>query len=338
MIEKRIRNDLTLKRYRKFKRNKLAILCVFVLGLMFFFSFTAELWANSKPMMMKYHGKLYFPVLVDYHPTLFDRTDIFVMDYRSLEFGENDWVAWPIVQWDPYESNYFEQSFPSKMTKYNWFGTDDRGRDVFTRLLYGFRYSMIYAVGVWILTYILGTIVGSIMGYVGGRTDLILGRVVEIIDSMPYLLLLITLVSIFTPNLPFLIIFTVMFGWITMAVYMRGQFLQLRKRDYTTAARSLGASHARIIFNHILPNAITPLVTFSPFTIAGYISSLSFLDYLGLGLKAPTPSWGELISQAQKYFTIAEWLVWWPTLALVVTLTTLITIGIAIRDAFDART
>lgn len=337
MIEKRIKNDLTLKRYRKFKKNKLAVVSVLVLGFLFFVSFTAEFWANSKPIVMKYHDQIYFPIVKEYHPTLFGREDIFVMDYRSLEFKGSDWVAWPLIQWDPYEGNYVESSFPSKMTRYNIFGTDDRGRDVLTRLLYGFRYSMIYAIGVWFLTYLFGTIVGSIMGYVGGRTDMIIGRVAEIVDSMPYLLLLITMISIFSPNLPFLIFFTVAFSWTTIAAYMRGQFLQLRKRDYTVAARSLGASHARIIFNHILPNAITPLVTFSPFTIASFITSLSFLDYLGLGLKAPTPSWGELLAQAQKYFSIAEWLVWFPTAALVITLTALITIGLAIRDAFDAR-
>lgn len=338
LIEGRvITNELTLKRYRRFKRNRLAVISTWLVMILLFFSMTAEFWANSKPIAMKYHGTLYVPLFITYHPTVFSRDDIFVMDYRSLEFKDGDWAAWPLVQWDPFESNTTVDTYPSPPTKYNLMGTDDRGRDVLTRLLYGLRYSFVFAIGAWFASYLLGVVIGSVTGFFGGKADLIGMRTVEVIQSMPVILILITIISIFTPNLFVLILFLALFDWTKMAVYMRAQFLQLRKREYVEAARALGASDRRVIFGHILPNALTPIVTFSPFDIAANISTLAFLDYLGLGLQAPTPSWGELLDQAQKYITTAEWLVWYPSLFLVLTLTLLINIGLAVRDAFDSK-
>lgn len=338
MIEKYlIKNDLTLKRWRRFKRNRVAMVSIWILLTVTFFSFTAEFWANSKPIILKYQGKIYTPAVADYHPTDFGREDIFVMDYRSLQFGPEDWVIWPLVKWDPFESNTTVDTYPSAPTAVNFFGTDDRGRDVFTRLLYGFRYSIAYAFGVWFLTYLVGTLIGSYVGYVGGKVDLLGARGVEIIEMVPQLLLLITIISIFAPSMALLIIFSVIFDWTAIYHQMRSQFLQLRKREYVEAAKAVGASHWRIVLKHILPNAITPLVTYSPFAIAANVTRLSTLDYLGLGLQAPTPSWGELMSQAQKYFTTAQWLIWYPSLAILITMVALINVGLAIRDAFDAK-
>ncbi|MFN9066733.1 MAG: ABC transporter permease subunit, partial [Bdellovibrionales bacterium] len=157
------------------------------------------------------------------------------------------------------------------------------------------------------------------------------------IQNTPVLFVTITLIAIFQPGLPILILITVLFGWTGICRYMRGQFLQIRKREYVEAARALGASHSRIILKHILPNALTPIVTVAPFTIAANVSSLSIMEYLGLGLRPPTPSWGELMGQAQKHFTTSEWLVWSSLGAVVITLTLLINIGLAIRDAFDSK-
>lgn len=332
-----IKNELTLKRYRRFKRDRLAVVSVWILLAMFFFSFTAELWANNRPHIMRYHGKTYFPLFVDYHPTKFDRTDIYVMDYRSLEMGEGDWAIWPIIQWDPYESNKSVDTYPSPPTKANWVGTDESGRDVMTRLLYGFRYTMVFAIGAWFVTYVIGISIGALMGYAGGKVDLVGQRWVEIVESTPTLFVLITIISIFTPSLPLLIIFVSLFGWTGISAYMRAMFLSMRKREYVEAARAIGADHKRIISKHILPNALTPIITFAPFAISANVYTLSFLDYLGLGLRPPTPSWGELMAQAQKWFTIAEWLVWGPLVAIVLTLILMNNIGKAIRDAFDAK-
>lgn len=332
-----ITNELTLKRYRRFKRDKAAVVSAWALAVLFILSGTAEFWANSKPHLLYYSGKLYAPIFFDYHPTKFGREDIFVMDYRSLELKEGDWEMWPMVQWDAYESNKLVDTYPSPPTKQNLFGTDDRGRDVLTRLLYGLRYTLIFSVGAWLVTYMIGVLIGSVMGYLGGWSDLVGQRIVEILESTPVTFVLITILAIFTPSLPLLIVFFSFFGWMGISGYMRAQFLSLRKREFVEAATAVGASHTRIILKHILPNGITPIITFSPFEIAGGIYTLSMLDYLGLGLRAPTPSWGELLAQAQKWFTIAEWLVWAPGLALVITLTILINIGLAIRDAFDAK-
>jgi microcin C transport system permease protein len=338
MIERFIiRNELTLKRYRKFKQSKIAVYSFYILMIMSFFSFTAEFWANNKPLVMKYQGGIFLPLFVNYHPSIFGRDDIFVMDYRALEIKEDDWVAWPIIQWDPFESNKNVSEYPSPPTKQNWMGTDDRGRDVLTRLLYGYRYSIAYAFGVWLFSYFVGAGLGALQGYVGGKFDLIGSRFVELIEMTPQLLLLITIISIFEPSMWMLVIFSVLFDWTMIYHHMRAQFLSLRKRDYVEAARAIGASHSRVIFKHILPNALTPIVTFSPFAIAANISGLALLDYLGLGLRAPTPSWGELMSQSQKYFSQAEWLVWWPSLFLLVTMVALINIGLATRDAFSER-
>lgn len=338
MIEKYfIRNDLTLRRWRRFKRNRTAMMWLWLLIVFSGFSFTAGFWADSKPLMMKWRGELYVPSMKDYHPTLFGREDIMVMDYRSLKFDGDDWALWPVIRWDAFESNKAVDNYPSPPTRDNWMGTDDRGRDVFARLLYGYRYSIGYAFSVWILSYLLGTLIGAMNGYIGGRVDLFGARAVEIIEMMPWLLLLITMISIFGASMTLLVSFTVIFGWPDIYHQMRSQFLQLRKRDYVEAARAIGASHWRIVLKHILPNALTPLVTFSPFAIAANISGLALLDYLGLGIAAPTPSWGELMSQAQQYFTTSEWLVWFPSAALLLTMIALINIGLAIRDAFDSK-
>lgn len=338
LVEGRIiTNELTLKRYRRFKRNKLAVFSSWAIILLLFFTATAEFWANSTPIVMKYQGEIYLPLVKTYHPTVFGREDIFVMDYRSLEFKNGDWAAWPLIQWDPFESNTTVDTYPAPPTKHNLMGTDDRGRDVLTRLLYGLRYSFSFALGGWFFSYLIGIIAGSLAGFFGGKVDLIIMRVVEVIQNMPITLILITIISIFTPNLFVLILFLAAFDWTKIANYMRAQFLQLRKREYVEAARALGASNKKIIFGHILPNALTPIVTFAPFDIAANISYLVFLDYLGLGLQAPTPSWGELLDQAQKYITTAEWLVWYPSAALIIVMTLLINIGLAVRDAFDSK-
>ncbi len=213
MIERFIQNEISLKRWRRFKAQKRAVIASWTLIIFCFFSLTAEFWANSKPVILKYKGEIYFPVVKTYHPSAFG-LDGSVTDYRSLEISREDWSVWPPVQWDPFENNKKVESFPSEPTKANWFGTDDRGRDVFTRLLYGFRYSMGYAILTWISCSIVGMILGSLMGYAGGWTDLLGQRVIEIMESMPQLLLLITIISIFQASLALLVFFTTIFGWI----------------------------------------------------------------------------------------------------------------------------
>jgi microcin C transport system permease protein len=261
------------------------------------------------------------------------------MDYRKLEFNEErgDKAIWPVIKWNPFESNTEVDVYPSEPSSENWMGTDDRGRDILTRLLYGLRYSMTFAISTWLLTFITGTILGGIMGYFGGRTDFWGQRIVEVLSTVPQFFLLIIIISIFHPTLFLLVVLSSLFGWISISYYVRGEYLRNRKKEFVEAARALGAGHVRIFFKHLLPNSLSPIITFSPFVIAGNITALASLDYLGFGLTPPTPSWGELLNQAQKYFTEGWWLAAYPSLALFLTLTMLSLIGEGVRDAMDPK-
>jgi microcin C transport system permease protein len=339
MIERFIKNDVNLKRWRRFKQNKLAVFSALLLIFACFMSFTAEIWANNKPIILKYNKKIFYPVFKDYSPKdlgMLDSNQI-TIDYKKLYLNYGDWAIFPFIMWDPYESNEEVESYPSAPSLQNLMGTDDRGRDVLTRILYGLRYSMSYAVLVWFLTFIIGTCLGGMMGYFGGRIDFYGQRLTEILSTVPYLLLLIILVSIFNPSMTLLVVITTVFGWISISYYVRGEFLKNRRMEFVEAARAVGSGHRRIFFKHILPNSLTPIITFTPFTIAGYISGLAGLDYLGFGLAPPTPSWGELLNQAQQNFTVGWWLALYPSLALFFTLTLLSLVGEGVRDAFNPR-
>ena len=339
MIENLIKNEESLKKWKRFKSYKLAVISAWVIGVALFFSFTAEFWANSKPIYMNYNGKHYFPVFTNYHPTEFGETKMMVTDYRKIIIHEKngDRVIWPIIQWDPFESNKMVEAYPSHPSADNWMGTDDRGRDILTRLLYGLRYSIIFSFLVWLITFFIGTVLGGIMGYFGGRTDFWGQRVVEVLSTVPQFFLLIIIISIFQPTLILLVLLSSLFGWISISYYVRGEYLKNRKKEFVEAARALGAGHARIFFRHLLPNSLSPIITFSPFVIAGNITALASLDYLGFGLAPPTPSWGELLNQAQKHFTEGWWLAAYPSLALFLTLTMLSLIGEGVRDAMDPK-
>lgn len=337
MIERWITNDLTRKRWRYFKRRKLAVISCWILMLCSLFSFTAEYWANSKPIFLYFNKQIYFPVTFSYHPSLFGIENELVMNYRSLSFKDGDFALWPLIKWDPFESNQNVSSYPSAPSRDNILGTDDRGRDVLTRIIYGFRYGITFAILVWFLSMILGLAIGALMGYFGGKIDLFGQRLVEIWESVPYLLLLLTLIAALSPNIFLLIIFNTLFGWMLFSAYSRAEFLRLRRQSFVEAAIALGASRKRVIFRHVLPNALGPIFAFSPFVISANIMTLSNLDYLGFGLAPPTPSWGELLAQAKNHITTAWWLAFFASFAILLTLIFLNLIGEAVRDAFDPK-
>ena len=331
-------NPLMQKRWQRFKSRRRTLWSVYILLAMLLVSLTAEMWANSRPIIMAYKGHIFFPAYKYYHPVEFGYDNQVQPDYRAMRRDKiYDWAVWPLVEWNPIESNTDVQEYPSPPTAINWLGTDDRGRDVLARVLYGFRYSMVFAFLVWFLSFSLGTFVGAWMGFMGGRFDLLGQRGVEIFEAMPKLLLLMTLVSIFGASMTLLVGFSALFGWMMISTYIRAEFLKLRRREFVEAARALGVGAQGQVFKHILPNALGPLITFSPFDLAMSISSLAALDYLGFGLPAPTPSWGELFSQAQVNFTVAWWLAVFPSLALFLSLFVLTLIGEGVRDAFDPR-
>ena len=337
MIEKYIENELTLKRWRRFKRRKTAVVAGALLLLSFVLTFFSPFIANSKPLYMSYKGNSYFPVIFNYHPKDLGITDSLVLDYRSLDMKEGDFKINPPINWDPYESNKKVDEYPSAPSATNLMGTDDRGRDVLTRLIYGYKYSIAYAVLTWVVSTIIGVLLGGVMGYFGGKVDFFGQRIVEIFQTIPVFLLLLTLISMLKPSLWLLIVVSSIFGWMGISYYARGEFLRNRKLEFVEAARGMGASTSRIIFKHILPNSLGPIITFAPFAIAGGITGLASLDYLGFGLEVPTPSWGELLAQAHKNFTIAWWLAVFPSIALFTSLFLFVLVGDGVRDALDPK-
>ena len=327
------------KRWQKFKKDKKTVFAGWGFLFLLFLSLTAGFWANNKPLFLLYEGKFYFPTFIHYTPVDFSfQTNQYTVDYKSLPLSEKDFALWPLIKWDPFESNKQVEHYPASPSWDNWLGTDDRGRDVLARLIYGFRYSIGFAFMVWLLSYIIGVFFGALMGFVGGKTDLIFQRLVEILETLPWLLLLMILVDVMEGGNFFLLVCCMaFFRWFNISYYTRAEFLQLRKREFVEICRAQGMGNLKIMFKHIFPNALTPVLTFSPFSWAMSISSLAVLDYLGFGLPPPTPSWGELLSQAEKHFTTAWWLALFPSLALFTSLVFLIFIGDGIRNAFDSR-
>lgn len=337
MVENFIRNPLSLKRWRIFKSRKVSWFSLWAFLFFIFISLTAEMWANSKPLVLFYNGSLFFPIVKTYHPQDVGISNQNILNYKDLKLSNKDFAIWPLIKWDPYESNLDVKKFPSPPSSVNLLGTDNRGRDVLSRLVYGYRYSMIFAFSVWFFSYMIGIFLGALMGYFGGLTDLLGQRLTEIIDALPSLIIIITITAVFGRSLWFIIAFFSLISWVGISLYMRAEFLRLRKRDFVEASRAQGRGHFGIIFKHILPNALNPIITFSPFAIAGMIGFLAILDYLGFGLVPPTPSWGELLSQSEKYITTAWWLALFPSLALFSALLSLTFIGNGVRDAFDPK-
>lgn len=332
-------NEVARIRLRAFRSRRLSYYSLLLLGALFAATLCAELWANSRPLLLSYRGEVYYPIFQDYSPKRFGQRDTFVVDYRKLEqiFAEEDWALWPLIAWGPFESDAALAAFPAPPGASHLLGSDDKGRDLLVRLVYGFRLSMFFALSVWLLSFAIGVTLGAMQGFFGGRVDFYGQRLSEIWSAVPVLFLILILITIFTPSLTLLIGLSALFGWTTIAQYQRAEFLNLRRRDFVEAARALGASNARIMFRHILPNAITPVVTFTPFTIAGGITSIAALDYLGFGVPPPTPSWGELLRQALSHFTSAWWIATFTVGSMFLVLLLLVFINEGVREAFDPR-
>jgi len=305
-------------------------------------SLGAELVSNDKPLVVRYEGQTYFPLLKTYPEKTFggdfetptDYLDPFIQE--RLRAGDN-WALYTLNTYGPNTLNYFAKSpNPSAPTFDNWLGTDDRGRDMVAQLLYGFRVSVLFGLALTFTGVVLGLVTGAIQGFFGGRTDLAFQRFIEIWGSMPELYLLIIFSALFSPSLALLLILLSLFGWMGLSDYVRAEFLRNRQLDYVKAARALGVGNAQIIWRHILPNSLTPVVTFLPFRMSAAILSLTSLDFLGLGVPPGTPSLGELLSQGKN--NIDAWWISLSTFAVLVTTLLLLTfMGDALRDALDPR-
>ncbi len=333
-----------LKKFRSFKRGYYSFL---LLTGAFALSFFNPLLINNKALAVSYQGELYFPAFTDtaYQAKDLGQRVIGEAQYRKLkrqyaEAGAGDWVLMPPYPYSPIESLLSDPDLPGPPphapSAAHWMGTDDRGRDVFARLVYGFRISILFAIGVVGAGYVIGMSVGACLGYFGGKFDILVQRLVEIWSAMPFLYTVMIIASMIKPTMIVLIAILAMWRWMGISYYMRGEFYREKSKDYVSAAIAQGDSNASIIFRHILPNSLTPIISFAPFAIVGAISSLVSLDFLGFGLQPPTPSWGELVKQGLA--NIQKWhLVLFPLGALFSTLLMVVFIGEAVREAFDPK-
>lgn len=328
--------------WHRFRANRRGYISLWLFTIIFVLSLFAEVISNDKPLLIYYQGELYTPLFKNYPETTFGGDFATEADYsdpyvrRLITTGDN-WVLFPLNAHHYNTINYYaSQPNPAPPSTENVLGTDDRGRDVLARLIYGFRLSVLFAFVLTVIGIVLGVLAGAVQGYLGGRFDLYTQRLIEIWGSMPELYLLIIFASLFQPSVLILIVLLSLFGWISLADYVRAEFLRGRNMDYVTAAKAMGVTNRAIMFRHLLPNSMTPVITFLPFRISGAILALTSLDYLGLGVPPSTPSIGELLSQGKSNIEA-----WWISLTtfgvLVGTLMLLIFIGEALREALDTR-
>ena len=326
----------------RFKRNKLGFWSLILFSAMVVLSLFAEVLSTDKPLIVRYEGRTYFPVLRDYSEKTFggdfetptDYLDPFIRE--RITAGAN-WALFAPNTYGPRTLNYFAKSpSPAPPTRDNWFGTDDRGRDLLAQLIYGFRVSVLFGLALTAIGTVLGIAAGAVQGYFAGKIDLTMQRLIEIWSSMPELYLLIIFSAVFKPSVALLLILLSLFGWMALSDYVRAEFLRNRQMDYVRAARALGVGNLSIMWHHILPNSMTPVVTFLPFRMSAAILALTSLDFLGLGVPPGTPSLGELLSQGKANIDA-----WWISLStfgvLVLTLMLLTFMGDALRDALDPR-
>ena len=335
----------TLRKFRRFRSIKRGYYSFLLLLLMIVLSMFSELFINSRALVVKYEGRLFFPVYGDMIPgSTFGMDYEYETDYRELKqrFESRDngnFLIMPAVPYNPYENDLRLNEyppFPPSIKDRHFLGTDNVGRDILARLVYGFRIAMGFSVILLFLNYSIGVSIGCAMGYFGGKFDLFFQRVLEIWSNIPFLYVIIIISSIVVPNFMILLLIMAFFGWIQITWVMRTMTYREREREYILAVRSLGAGHARIIFRHIIPNTISVIVTYAPFAVSGGIVALTSLDYLGFGLPAPTPSWGELLSQGWENME-AWWISSSVVAALVITLITVTFTGEGIREAFDPK-
>ncbi|MBT4288848.1 MAG: ABC transporter permease [Deltaproteobacteria bacterium] len=334
-------SKLTHERLLKFKHNRRGYWSLWIFLAMFFISLFAEMIANDKPLLIRYQSEFFVPFLVEYTEVEFDGEFDTEADYRDpyiVEIIEKDgWILFPIIPYGDNTINFdLPSPAPSPPTTDNWLGTDDKGRDVVARLIYGFRISVFFGLILTICSTIIGIAAGAIQGYYGGRIDILAQRFMEVWSGMPTLFLLIILSSIIQPNFWWLLGITLLFGWMSLVGVVRAEFLRGRNFEYVMAARALGLSDFKIMFIHILPNAMVASLTFLPFILGGSITTLTSLDFLGYGLPVGSPSLGDLLAQGKANLQ-APWLGISAFFVLASMLSLLVFIGEAVRDAFDPR-
>lgn len=339
-----------LKRFREIKTGYYSF--VFLVGILVI-SLAGECLVNNRALIVSYGGSIYFPTYTGFHPgTDFGLDYSYETNYRDLQAkliadGADGWVLMPLVPYSPYESHVADggafRPVPPSWTAKHYLGTDTTSRDILARLFYGTRIALLFSLAFLAAVYLIGITIGCAMGYFGGAFDLILQRLIEIWSNIPFLYMVIIVFSIIpsTFTIPSrivtLFIVMVLFSWTSMTYYMRTETYKEKARDYIAAAKIMGATNFRIIFRHILPNVISTLVTFMPFTVVSAIAAITALDFLGFGLPVPTPSLGELLKQGTATLRTAPWIVTSAFGTLVVLLTVVTFIGEAVRESFDPK-
>lgn len=338
-------NPLTLRKINRFRSIRRGYFSLIFLVFVITLSIFSELFISNRALLVYYQGDLYFPTYGEIIPgETFGLNYQYETNYRDLketfsQMDSSDFVLLPPVPYSPYEIEIREEEYPPfapSLQSRHYLGTDTIGRDIVARLFYGFRICILFSLLLLVINFAVGITIGCMMGYIGGKFDLIFQRIIEIWSSVPFLYIIMIISSVIVPNLLILVLIYVAFGWMGLTWYMRTATYKEKARDYVMAARALGASNRRIIFKHILPNSISLIVTFIPFSIAGGISGLTALDYLGFGLPAPTPSWGELLQQGTTNLQ-ATWIISSIVGALVIVMVCITFVGEAIREAFDPK-
>ncbi len=334
-------SPLTRRRLQRFKANKRGFGSLILFLILFFGTLGAEFVANDNPLLIKFEGHFYAPVFVSYPETAFGgefETEARYRDpYVQKLINAKGWMLWPPLRYSYSTINYeLDQPAPAPPSRENWLGTDDQGRDVLARMIYGFRISVLFGLALTLFSSVIGITVGAVQGFFGGLTDLLMQRFTEIWGGMPVLYLLIIMASLVQPNFGWLLLLMLLFSWMSLVHVVRAEFLRARNLDYVRAARAMGATDLTLMFRHILPNAMVATLTFLPFILNHAITTLTALDFLGFGLPPGSPSLGELLNQGKNNLQ-APWLGISAFGVLATLLTLLIFVGEAVRDAFNPR-
>jgi microcin C transport system permease protein len=334
-------SPITERRLLQFRRNRRGWYALWMFLFLFFGTLGAELVANDKPLLVKYDGAFYTPAFKSYAETVFGGEFETEADYRDPYvqelIHEKGWMVWPLIRYSYRTINYnLQVPAPAPPSAENWLGTDDQGRDVTARLIYGFRISVLFGLTLTLFSSVVGVVVGAMEGYFGGWFDLLSQRFIEIWGGMPVLFLLIIMSSVITPSFFTLLGLLLLFSWMTLVDVVRAEFLKARNLDYIRAAKALGVSTPVIMFRHALPNAMVATLSMMPFVLTASITALTSLDFLGFGLPPGSPSLGELLSQGKNNLQ-APWLGITAFFSIAIMLSLLTFIGEAVRDAFDPR-
>jgi microcin C transport system permease protein len=334
-------DELNRRRLANFRANRRGWWSFWIFLALFALSLCAELVANDRPILVRHDGAFYVPIAVAYPETAFGGEFETEADYRDPAVAAlieaKGWMLWPPVRFSYRTVNLdLPVPAPAPPSAENWLGTDDQGRDVVARLIYGFRVSVLFGLTLTVLSSIVGVAAGAVQGYYGGWVDLAFQRFIEIWDGLPQLYMLIILAAFVEPNFAWLLGLLLLFGWMGLVGVVRAEFLRARNFDYVRAARALGASDALIMFRHVLPNAMVATLTFMPFILSGSVVALTSLDFLGFGLPPGSASLGELLAQGKANLN-APWLALTAFFTLAIMLSLLVFVGEAVRDAFDPR-